>query len=162
MAHRTVDTETVLKRSFIKRSTKPMTRGVIRRTPMKQKSRKASLADFTPQVRQQILDRSRGLDEITGRPLEDGAQWHHRSPRQIGGSRHDARKGRASNGLLINPSTHEHVEKHSDEAYRNGWKVHQGHDPAAIPVLLHDGWHTLHEDGTMTFDPRENRDQRFP
>jgi hypothetical protein len=133
----------------------------LKRTPMK-RGRKKSLADFTLDTRLTILDRSRGLDEITGQPLRDDAQWHHRAGRQMGGSRFDFRKGLASNGLLINPDTHAHVEGHPQEAYEKGWKVHATVDPGKVPVLMHDGWKYLRDDGSMSPDPREATPQRFP
>lgn len=127
-----------------------MKRTPMKRTPMKKRAKKKSLADFTVDTRLTMIERSQGLDEVTGKPLTGWLQAHHRSSRNMGGSRFDATKGYASNGLLISADTHTYIEAHPEEAVEKGWIVRQGYDPEKVPVLLHNGWHYLNANGTTT------------
>lgn len=47
--------------------------------------------------------------------------------------------GLPSNGLLLCSGCHRWIELNRAEAMRHGWLVEIGADPAAVPVLLHDG-----------------------
>lgn len=93
--------------------------------------------------------RAAGRCEIDGLPLANGRHLHHRQPRGMGSSTeapHDV-----DNLLLLHPNCHlTRVERQRDEAYRHGWLVRHGTDPATVPVLTYQGWVWLRADGSVT------------
>ena len=97
--------------------------------------------EFTPRVRLAIFERARGACERCGHGGRVW-EWHHRSPRGMGGVSNDW-TGLASNGLLLCRACHRWVEQHRDEAYEHGWLVPIGGEPGEVPVLLHDGRRVL-------------------
>jgi len=70
----------------------------------------------------------------------------------MGGSK-DPACGTAANGIWVHPSCHERIERSRKDAYENGWLVHQGHDPAQVPLKRWNSWVLLMEDGTMRLFP---------
>jgi hypothetical protein len=106
----------------------------------------------------QIVDRrSEGQCEMHEYAvIEDGprcyeppTQHHHRRPRRSGGSTDPATET-AANLLHLCERHHRTVELYRAVAYKAGWLIHAGHDPATTPVLLHAGWVTLNDEGTYT------------
>lgn len=119
-----------------------------------------------PEVRDAVLTRSGGRCEVGAidacrarrRRLDspDGTNQHHRRPGGMGGSKR-AGVHAATNLLQVCGSgnvsgCHGHIESNRTVAYENGWLVHEGQDPAAVPVLLHDGRRVL-LDGDDYRDP---------
>lgn len=66
----------------------------------------------------------------------------------MGGSKR-AETGSASNGVLLHPACHEHVERNRAWAKENGWLVSQYLEPRSQPVKRWDGWFLLADDGTL-------------
>jgi hypothetical protein len=64
-----------------------------------------------------------------------GGQVHHRLPRGMGGSSDPAIHSPA-NLLLLCPECHSWVEKNRTVAYKAGWLVKRGQDPAQVPVEI--------------------------
>jgi hypothetical protein len=55
------------------------------------------------------------------------------------------------NLLNLHPTCHlVRIERNREEAYRNGWLVRHGTDPATVPVLLAVGWVLLDGVGGVT------------
>lgn len=103
-----------------------------------------------PSVKTRALVRHRANDrcEICGRYLKPGeGQTHHRLPRQAGGTRREWVNS-AINLLFVCLDCHMWTEANRAESYKLGVLVHQGSDPAAVPVLLLvPGWVLLDVDG---------------
>lgn len=110
-----------------------------------------------PEVRDAVLARSGGRCEIGATPAcrarqrrldsPEGGNQHHRRPGGMGGSKR-ASIHQAPNLLQVCGSgnvsgCHGHIERNRTLAYANGWLVHDGQDPAVVPVLLHDGRRVL-------------------
>ena len=103
---------------------------------------------FPAHVRDTILARAKGGCEVCFFAQPD--QIHHRRPRGAGGSK-AVDTNTASNALAICAACHRMVESNRKEAFTNGWLVHQGHDPASVPVLrFGSDWVLLADDGTTT------------
>lgn len=108
------------------------------------------MTGFTPTVRAIILDRDNGSCVRCGLQCLwwNGIRWvqtaeysiQHRRPRGMGGSK-DLATNRPTNGVVLCGSAttgcHHHVESNRAEAYDDGFLVHQGIDPEAIPVRHH-------------------------
>ena len=106
------------------------------------------MTGFPKAVRDTILARAKGGCEVCFFAQPD--QIHHRRPRGAGGSK-AVDTNTASNGLAICSGCHRMVESNRKEAFTNGWLVHQGHDPASVPVLrFGSDWVLLADDGTTT------------
>lgn len=76
-----------------------------------------------------------------------GAHVHHRQPRQMGGTRR-AEINSPANLLHLCAPCHAAIESNRELAYRQGWLVHSGSDPAQVPVTLATGTVFLLPDGT--------------
>lgn len=111
-----------------------------------------------PPVKIRALVRHRANDrcEICGRYLKSGeAQTHHRLPRQAGGTRREWINS-AINLLFVCLDCHLWVERNRAESYKLGLLVHQGGDPATIPVfLLIPDWVFLDNNGNYIPRDRE-------
>lgn len=109
---------------------------------------------FSDEVKALILDRSQGRCELCGTRAE-GSHFHHRQPRQMGGtSLHGV--GGPDNGLYLHPRCHDRVESNRASAYLMGWLVAKQDDPAEVPVRLWDGWHLLNRDGSLSLVPPQS------
>jgi hypothetical protein len=107
---------------------------------------------FTPEVQEQIRNRSKGRCEMCG-ALALYHQIHHRRPRGMGGSK-DPACGTAANGLFVHPACHAKIESNREQAYQRGHLVRQGQDPAKVPVRRGMVWYLLGEDGSLTPSPQ--------
>lgn len=94
-----------------------------------------------PHVRALVLDRARGYCEVSGYPLGDRVEVHHRRPGGKGGTGRDGQH-EASNLLALRPDVHNLSPSsvHGDPS----WSRPRGYllstscpDPALVPVLLH-------------------------
>lgn len=94
---------------------------------------------FTPRVKRAIRKRAGFQCEVCTTQLgptgEHMAHIHHRRPRGMGGST-DPMTGHVTNGLLLCPTCHVKIESHRDWALDRGFLVHQGQNPATVPVRL--------------------------
>jgi 5-methylcytosine-specific restriction enzyme A len=87
----------------------------------------------TAKVRQQIHARSRMRCERCGRSvIFGGGEIHHRQPRGMGGSRRPETNDPA-NLVMLCDDCHRWVESNRREAYRTGWLVRRGQNPADVP-----------------------------
>jgi hypothetical protein len=103
-------------------------------------------------IRRLVLDRAEGYCEVSGRPLGDVVEVHHRRPGGHGGT---ARPGQhdASNLLALRPEVH----NMSPDSVHGAptWSRPRGYllptscpSPAVVPVLLHgQRWVWLTDDG---------------
>lgn len=91
---------------------------------------------FTEEANAVIARRSGYQCQICG--VRQGTDFHHRAPRQMGGTTgHRATTlSSPSNGLLLCRDCHHRVETNRDEAYNNGWLVHSWNNPADISALI--------------------------
>jgi hypothetical protein len=80
-----------------------------------------------------VAERSGGNCE--GCASHPASQFHHRKARQAGGSSRDAAIHSPANLLHLCLWCHEMCESHPDR-WTFGWKVHRGHNPAEVSVLL--------------------------
>jgi hypothetical protein len=110
------------------------------------------MTGFTTTARHVIFDRDGGQCVRCGQLVLvwDDVRWlalqeysiQHRRPRGMGGSS-DPATNHPTNGVLLCGSAttpgscHLWAESHRTEAYDAGYLVHQGIDPATIPVLHH-------------------------
>lgn len=74
---------------------------------------------------------------------------HHRAPRGMGGSSNPNRHN-PDRLLTLCRTCHDWVETHRTHAYRNGWLIRTGTDPATVPTLIAGRWWLLHPDGGRT------------
>lgn len=102
---------------------------------------------FPPLTRTLIYERSAGRCERCDEWASD-VQIHHRRPRGMGSSRRPD-TNTASNGVLLCGLCHRIVESHREQAYEQGFLVHQGHAPMAIPLLRRGFWVYLRDDGEI-------------
>lgn len=110
------------------------------------------MSPIPQRLRQQVYDRDRGCCQRCGVYCLNWAHSiQHRRPGQMGGDRH--RNTPANLVLLCGTATtgcHQHVESHRTEAYREGWLVRRGHDPARTPVYRFGrSWALPTEDGWL-------------
>lgn len=101
-------------------------------------------------IRHLLLCRSGGQCEICRRPLvADEYTVHHRDGRRLGGTRKDAINDLCNLMPLCGGrlggvrGCHGRIGSNVERAYANGWLVHDGTDPAVVPVVLHGGWRKL-------------------
>jgi HNH endonuclease len=107
--------------------------------------KRISPAAFTLEVKELILKRTGFRCDRCGLRAEYG-HFHHRTPRRAGGSsRPDL--GLPSNGLLLHPSCHDHIESKRKISAQLGFLVGYGTLPQNSPVFLWSGWHWLTTDG---------------
>lgn len=102
---------------------------------------------FSDEVRSIARARSRERCELCGTPILV-AQFHHRRPRGMGGSRR-VETGDASNCLVLHPACHAQVESDRKRALDNGWLVSQWKEPSDVPVKRWDGLFLLSADGSL-------------
>lgn len=111
------------------------------------KVRKSS--GFSEAVRQIISRRSAGMCELDFcGPAE---QYHHRAPRQIGGTRVEWVNA-AANALHVSLGCHNRIERWRSESLDNGWLVSRIATAVAaeVPVLYRGRWVLLSDDGRVT------------
>ena len=107
------------------------------------------MTGFSKTVRDQIDRRANGMCERCGLPALV-VQHHHRRPRGAGGSK-AADTNTAANALALCTECHTWIESNRVKALEVGWLVHQGHNPATVPVLrFGSDWVLLADDGTTT------------
>lgn len=98
-----------------------------------------------------VWERAGGRCEVCRGPLAgpQGFSRHHRHPRRMGGSRRPELNTPANIILICGSGTtgcHGRIESNRTQAYADGLLLHDGQDPAAVPVLLAcnvDGWPRL-------------------
>jgi 5-methylcytosine-specific restriction protein A len=103
---------------------------------------------FTDKVREAVVERAGNRCERCGLPVNGKAQYHHRRPRGMGGSK-DPVVGTAANCLFLHPACHTFIESYRQKALRSGYLVTQYQDPEEIPVKRWDGWVLLGQDGSL-------------
>jgi HNH endonuclease len=103
---------------------------------------------FTPEVKERIYTRARGLCDRCGLSIPGGMHFHHRNPRRMGGSDNIA-LGLPSNGVLLHPRCHDYIESHRKIASQLGFILGADKDPMEWPIYLWFGWAYLNEDGTL-------------
>jgi hypothetical protein len=118
---------------------------------------KPTVQAFTAEVKQQIADRQYSQCALCGMRVTNGAQFHHRKPRRMGGGR-DPRLGLPSNGLLLHSACHDKIESRREWAKSYGWILTWNQDPATTPVLIAGLWALLGEDGGMTITGKGDDD----
>lgn len=96
------------------------------------------MSAVTRKVRHVVRERSGGRCEVCGNGVGIGGQQHHRRPRGMGSSIAPG-TNLPSNLLMLCTACHLHIESRRTWAYRQGYLVHQGHDPATVLVWLWDG-----------------------
>lgn len=102
----------------------------------------------TPATTELVLARAGGRCEVCRGTLDGpgGYSKHHRHPRRMGGSRRPELNTAANLVVLCGSGTtgcHGRVESNRVQAYADGLLLHDGQDPAVVPVLLAcnvDGW----------------------
>ena len=101
-----------------------------------------------------VFARAAGRCELCGGTGPD--QTHHRKARQAGGSSRTPAIQSPANLLAVCGWCHDMAERHEDR-WDFGWKVHRGHNPGAVPVLVVLGgwesepeWVLLDDDGGRT------------
>lgn len=101
-------------------------------------------------MRETLTRRSGGVCEICGSAR--ATNWHHRKNRSQGG------KDTIANALHLCGSgttgCHGRVTENPAEAYKHGWSVRSGFDPAETPVYRLRSWVVLNDNGTV-FVPLE-------
>lgn len=99
-------------------------------------------------LRERVRLRAKGVCDLCGLPARSSTHVHHRAPRGMGGSK---QRDRLSNLLWLHSACHLAViEPNRARAYEAGWLVKAGEEPAAVPVLLFDGWALLDDEGGVT------------
>lgn len=88
-----------------------------------------------------VWARAGGRCELCGGSLAgvQGFSVHHRLPRRMGGSRRPDLNTPANLILLCGSGTtgcHGRIESRREQAYDEGMLLHDGQDPATVPVLL--------------------------
>ena len=112
---------------------------------------------FTNEVRDLIRKRSKQRCEMCG-AVALYHQVHHRRPRGMGGSK-DPASGSPANGMWVHPSCHAKIESNREQAYDKGYLVHQGKNPAEVPVKVGRLWYLLDENGgrSLVTDPHTHQ-----
>ena len=132
----------------------------------------------TNETRRQVLHRDGFKCAICGQPIDTG--WsgysiHHRRMRSQGHGYDNLHEPGNLLTLCGSGTTgcHGWVHAHPARAYRLGYLVHMGKDPATIPVYYRTvGWQQLNADGTRTpaeppsdqpgYHPRHQTPERLP
>lgn len=123
----------------------------LRRTPMKRgtplkattsRPKRARDTGPTSTTRTEVWGRAGGRCEVCGSAIAGllGFSVHHRHPRRMGGSRRPELNTPANLILVCGSGTtgcHGRIESNREQAYAEGLLLHDGADPAAVPVLLH-------------------------
>lgn len=114
----------------------------LRRTPMKRTASRPRDTGPNATTRDVVWIRAGGRCEVCGNPLAGvlGFSRHHRLPRRMGGSSRPELNTPANLILLCGSGTtgcHGRIESNREQAYAEGLLLHDGADPAAVPVLLH-------------------------
>lgn len=149
----------------------PLARGgELRRTPMprtreREKTTRPRRRNTGPTAttRDVVWARAAGCCELCGGPLSgpQGFSVHHRLPRRMGGSRRPELNTPANLVVLCGSGTtgcHGTIESKREQAYDEGLLLHEGADPASVPVLLLPSTHAFAElvyltvDGTYALD----------
>lgn len=94
--------------------------------------------------------------ERCGRTITGDYSIHHRRPRGSGGSKDPATNSPANLLLLGGSGTtgcHGLTERYRSSALHFGWLVHQGHNPADVPVMYRNRRALLGDDGSVTYLP---------
>lgn len=86
------------------------------------------MTDAEHHARRVLATRSDGVCETCGR--RRATDYHHRQNRSQGGTWSPAA------ALHLCRRCHHTVTTHPEAAYRHGWLVYRGDDPAQVPVLL--------------------------
>lgn len=100
----------------------------------------------TSTTRDIVWARAGGRCEVCGGSLAGptGFSVHHRLPRRMGGSRR-AELNTPSNLLVVCGSgttgCHGRIESNRERAHEDGLLLHDGQDPASVPVMLADPFH---------------------
>lgn len=143
----------------------------LRRTPMKRSASppRKPRRDTGPTktTRTTVWTRAGGRCEVCGGPLAGvcGFSMHHRRARGMGGSSRTELNSPSNLVLACGSGTtgcHGNLESHREQAYADGLLLHDGQDPAQVPVLLADPTNParrrlvlLNDDGTYSAgDPR--------
>lgn len=125
----------------MRRGEPPRRSGSLRRSAMKSRYKRTGPS---PEVVDAVLERASHSCEICGSGLGDRRvddwQIQHRRPRGNGGTLRPETNW-PSNLMLLCPGCHldgdEAVESRREAALAAGWLVHQGDDPATVPVVIH-------------------------
>jgi 5-methylcytosine-specific restriction protein A len=104
---------------------------------------------FTQDVKDKVVARSKGKCERCGLPVLGRAEYHHRRPRGMGGSK-DPVVGSAANCVYLHPGCHQNIESYREKGRGLGFLVRQTQDPQEVPVKRWDGWVLLGPDGSVT------------
>lgn len=91
-------------------------------------------------TREKVWERDHGRCKRCGRQIGQFTIFsiHHRTPRGMGGTRGALINEPANLALLCGSGTtgcHGFIESHRDLAYRMGYLVHRGQNPADVPWL---------------------------
>lgn len=126
-----------------KNLTADMVRRLSKRQPRAPKPNRDGFPDSAKRV---ISARSMGSCELDF--CGPAQHYHHRAPRQRGGTRL-VWVNSPANGLHLAPRCHDRIEARRTEAYVNGWLVRRnGAKPAAVvPVLYRGRWVLLDDTG---------------
>jgi 5-methylcytosine-specific restriction protein A len=130
--------------------------GFLTRTPMTRKRMRRTVSrpgsGIPAEVREAVILRDEGKCQRCGMWVANvPSSIQHRLPRRMGG-----RSGLAlvqsydmANLVLVCGSAttpgscHQWMENERTQAHDDGWLLHEGEDPAAIPVLTEWGWRLL-------------------
>lgn len=117
-------------------------------------------------TRAEVWGRAGGRCEVCGAALAGpvGFSLHHRLPRRMGGSTRLELNTPANLILVCGSGTtgcHGRIESNREQAYTDGLLLHDGQNPAEVPVMLADPYSQtqwprvvwLTEDGTYTEEP---------
>lgn len=101
---------------------------------------------FTDMVKRLIRFRAANRCEVCGIGVGEGAQYHHRRPRRMGGTS-DPQAGQASNGMYLHAGCHRKVEENRLRSLGYGWLLPSEADPSKSPVVIVGAWRLLSDDG---------------
>lgn len=117
------------------------------RLPMHRVQAGATVTGFSKKVRDLVRDRANGrCEQCAQRP---GAQYHHRRPRGMGGSK-DPDTNLAANCVFVCDQCHRLMESYRFEYGQRGWLVAQGKKPCETPLWRQGQWVLLDDLGYVT------------